>query len=62
MKSKRSLIVSIFQVVVGVLAIAAFAILGFGGEDMTKCLITLLLAVAYVILGIIGIRDYKSNK
>ena len=62
MKSKRNLIVSIFQLVIGLLAIVAFAILGFDGEDMTKWLITLLLAVAYVILGIIGIRDYKSNK
>lgn len=62
MKSKWYLISSIFQLVVGLLAIVAFIILAINGEIMTKWIITLLLAIAYVILGIIGIIDYKSQK
>lgn len=62
MKSKGNLIVSIFQLVIGVLAIMAFAVIGFSGENITKWIITLILAMTYVVLGIIGIIDYKSNK
>lgn len=62
MKSKWYLISSIFQLVVGLLAIIAFIILAINGEIMTKWIITLLLAIAFVILGIIGIIDYKSQK
>ena len=62
MKKKWRLIASIVQLVVGLLAIAAFAVLAWNGESMVKWIITLLLAVAYVVLGVIGIIDYKSNK
>lgn len=51
-----------FQLVVGVAAIASFAVLGFGGENMAKWIGTLILSVAFVVLGIIGIVDYQSNK
>lgn len=61
MKSKWSLFASIFQLVVGALAVAAFFVLDLSGEDMTKWIITLILAVAYVILGVIGIIDYKKK-
>ena len=62
MKSKRYLIVSIFQLIIGVVAIAAFFVIRSSDENMAKWIITLLLALAYVVLGIIGIIDYKSNK
>ena len=62
MKNKRNFIISILQVVIGLLAIAAFFVVGFSGENMTKWIITLVLAVAYVVLGIIGIFDYKTKK
>lgn len=62
MKSKLNLILSIFQLVIGGFAVVAFAVLGLGGEDMTKWIITLILAIAYVVLGIIGIVDYRSSK
>ena len=62
MKSKRYLIVSIFQLIIGVVAIAAFFVIRSSGENMAKWIITLLLALAYVVLGIIGIIDYKSNQ
>ena len=62
MKSKWQLIASIFQLIVGLAAIISFAILGFCGENMAKWIVTLIVSVAFVVLGIIGIIDYKSNK
>lgn len=61
MKSKWQLISSIIQLVVGGAAIAAFIILAVGGEDMSRWIITLLLSIAYVIMGIIGIIDAKGG-
>lgn len=60
MKGKWNLIVSIFQLVIGILAILAFVVVGLDGEDMTKWIITLILAGAYVVFGIVGIVDHKS--
>ncbi len=62
MKSKLSLVSSIVELVFGILAIVAFIILLINGEDIFKWLITLLLAVEFVIIGIIGIIEYKSNR
>ncbi len=62
MKSKLSLISSIVKLVFGILAIIVFIILLINGEDMSKWIITLLLAVTFVIIGIIGIVDYKSKR
>lgn len=62
MKSKWQLFSSVFQLIIGIVAVISFAILGFSGENMTKWIGTLILAVAYVVLGIIGMIDYKSNK
>lgn len=62
MKSKWNLISSIIQLVFGVLAIIAFIVIAISGEVMIKWIITLFLAIAFVIIGIIGIIDYKSKK
>ncbi len=62
MKSKWDLIRAIFQLVVGILAVFSFVVLWLGGEDMTKWIVTLILSVAFVALGIIGIVEYKSDK
>lgn len=62
MKSKWQLFTSIFQLIVGIAAIVSFVILGFGGENMTKWIITLILSVAFVVMGIMGIIDYKSKQ
>ena len=61
MKNKFNLIASIFQLVIGVTAVLSFVILGSGGENMSKWIVTLILSIAFVVLGIIGIIDYKSN-
>ena len=62
MKSKWNLISSIIQLVVGILAIIVFIIVFVTGENMTRWIVTLILALAYVVLGIIGIIDYKTQK
>ena len=55
MKDKWYLISSIFQVLVGLIAIIFFIILFINGEAMTRWIITLFLAVAYVVIGTVGI-------
>lgn len=62
MKNKFNLIASIFQLVVGIVAILAFLVLNSGGENMSKWIVTLFLSMAFVVLGVIGIINYKSNK
>ena len=62
MKNKWQLFSSIFQLIVGLAAITSFFILGFSGESMAKWAVTLILSIAFVVLGVIGIIDYKSNK
>lgn len=60
MKSKWQLFSSIFQLIVGVMAIIAFIIVGISDGNITKWIITLILSIALVVLGIIGIIDYKK--
>ncbi len=62
MKSKWSLIASIVQLTVGIAAIVSFFVIWGSGEDMTRWIVTLLLSIAFVVLGVIGIIDYKSQK
>ena len=62
MKNKKTLILSIFQIVIGIFAILAFIIALINNENMKKWIITLFLAVSYVVLGVIGIIDYKSKE
>ena len=62
MKSKWNLISSIVQLVIGILAIVAFVVLSVSGENMIKWIITLLLAIAFVIVVAIVIIDYKKQK
>lgn len=63
MKSKRQLFASLFQIIIGVLAIIAFIIVARFEEEIIKWIITLILSIAITILGIIGVIDYyKDNK
>lgn len=62
MKNKFSLAISIFQIIVGVLAVCAFFILGFAKENMVKSIGTLALAVAFIVLGVNGVLNYRAGK
>ena len=61
MKSKWKLFASIFQLVIGILAIASFVIIAFSGENVTRWIVTLILSIAFVVVGIVGIIDYKRK-
>ncbi len=62
MKTKWNLISAIVQLVVGIAAIVSFFVIWRSGEDMTRWIVTLLLSIAFVALGVIGIMDYRSKK
>ena len=62
MKGKWILFSSIFYLVVGVFAITAFLILGYDGENMTKWVVSFILSIIFILIGVIGIVDYKLNK
>lgn len=58
MKNSFGLIASLIQLVLGLAAIAAFFILRTGGEDTSRWTITLLLAIAFAVMGIRGLAEY----
>ncbi|MBR2329863.1 MAG: hypothetical protein IKA40_01320 [Clostridia bacterium] len=62
MKNKWGLVSAIVQLVIGALAVVSFFVLWASGEDMTRWIITFILSVAFVILGVFGIIDYKTQK
>ena len=60
---KWNLFASIFQIVVGIAAIVAYIVVAASGEPLGKWTITLILAIAFVVMGVINAIDYvKSNK
>lgn len=50
-------IASVCQILVGLAAIAAFIVIAVKGESIGKWIVTLILAVGYVIAGVIGLLD-----
>ena len=58
---KWNLFSSIFQIVVGVLAIVSYIVIAASGEPLGKWTVTLILALAFVVLGVIGIVDWKKS-
>lgn len=61
MRSKLNFICAIVQLIIGILAITAFVVLSISGENITKWVITLLLAITLVVIGVIGIIDYMKR-
>lgn len=62
MKNKWFLISSIVQVIIGLLGIASFIILLINYKNITKWIVTLILAIVLLITGIVGIINYKNLK
>ena len=61
--NKWRLFSSIFQIVVGIAAIIAYVVIAASGKVIGKWTVTLMLAIAFVVIGVIGTVDYaKSNK
>lgn len=59
--SKWQLFSSIFQMVVGIAAIIAYVVIAAAGEPLGRWTVTLILAIAFVIIGIVGIVDWKKG-
>ena len=60
---KRKLFVPVFQISVGIAAIAAYAVLAVSGEPLGKWTVSLLLGITFLIIGIIGIiAEVKDKK
>lgn len=62
MKKGVKLAVAIFEIVIGLFAVASFIIIAASGENMLKWIITLLLAVSYVVIGTIELIGIVKNK
>lgn len=62
MKNKWSLIASLFQLIIGIVAMVTFVLVGLSGENMIKWIVTLILALVFIVMGIIGISNYRNNK
>ena len=60
--NKWRLFSSVFQIVVGVAAIIDYVVIAASGEVLGKWTITLILAIAFLIMGVIGIIDWKKSK
>ena len=60
---KWNIFAAIFQIAVGIAAIAAYIVVAASDEPLGKWTITLILAIAFVVIGIINAVDYaKSSK
>ena len=59
--SKWHLFSSIFKITVGIAAIIAYIVIAASGEPLGKWTVTLLLAIAFVVIGVIGIADWKKS-
>jgi len=59
---KWHFIAAIVQLCIGIAAVAAYIIVAVGGEPLGKWTVTLILAIAFIVLGVIGIADWMKEK
>ena len=60
---KWNLFAAIFQIIVGIAAIIAYIFVAASGEPLGKWTITLIFAIAFVVMGVIGLIDFlKLNR
>lgn len=59
---KWNLFAAIFQIIVGIAAIIAYIFVAASGEPLGKWTITLILAITFVVMGIINIITYVKLK
>ena len=62
MKTKKDLIIALFQIIIGLTAIISFIIVALNGENMLKWIITLIFAILFLIVGIIDLVQYIKSK
>ena len=56
------LIAAIMQLCIGTAAVAAYIVIAIGGEPLGKWTVTLILAIAVIVLGATGIADWVKEK
>jgi len=59
---KWNLFAAIFQIVVGIAAILAYIVIATAGESLGVWTITLILAVAFAVMGILNFVSYVRSK
>lgn len=59
---KWPLIAAIIQLCVGIAAVAAYIVIAVCGEPLGKWTVTLILALVFIVLGIMGIADWAKEK
>ena len=60
---KWNLFSSLFQIIVGIAAMVAYFIIAASGEPLGRWTVTLILAILFVIIGIINLVDWnQANK
>ena len=59
---KWNLFAAIFQILVGIAAIIAFIFVFVSGESLGKWIITLIVSIAFVVMGVINIINYVKLK
>ena len=62
MRHKWPLIASLIQLIIGLVSVLTILFLDLFDENITRWIITLFLALLFVILGIVGIIDNKKSK
>ena len=60
MKNKFWLFSSIFELIIGLLAVASCIVLMTSGENILKYLVSLVLCVVFTISSVVGIIVYKK--
>ena len=59
---KWYLFTAIFQILVGIAAIIAFIFVSVSGEPLGKWIITLIVSIAFVVMGVINTINYVKLK
>jgi uncharacterized membrane protein HdeD (DUF308 family) len=62
MGKKVQLITSLIQIVIGIAAVIAFFILLFSNESITRYIVIFILAIAFIIIGVINLIDYFKKR
>ena len=62
MGKKVQLITSLIQIVIGIAAVIAFFILLFSNENITRFIVTFILAIAFIVIGVINLIDYFKKR
>lgn len=62
MRSGWRLFSALFQLIVGICGIIAFGIIAFGGEAVGRWIVTLILSIAFAVLGAMELAGWIRNR